>query len=112
MSAVLMLLSKARRQGKPLHTLELIICFICFSMIATQTLVLAAIPPYTPTGSALDLVMADPAYSLLGAAIMDKSIISPEVFAVLQSPTKGKDWMSGMRLTSSGMHCCSPLDWS
>ena len=80
-----------RRRGSSQQTLKLVCdCIILWSMTASQNLAFAATPPYTPSGSALDLVMLDPAFSLLGAAILNRSIVSPEVFALLQSPTKGR----------------------
>ena len=66
-----------------------LVCYIA-SLLAYQPYAAAAAASfYSPTGSALDFVMADPAYSILGAAIMNRDIVSPEVFAFLQSPLKG-----------------------
>ena len=78
-----------RHQGNSQHTLKLVCCCI-WSMATSQNLVFAATPLYTPSGTALDLVMSDPTFSLLGAAILNRSIVSPEVFTFLQSPTKGR----------------------
>ena len=74
---------KERPRRKPHQTPALVFCMIAFQLRATASL------PYIPTGSALDFLMADPAYSMLGAALMNRSIVSPEAFAFLQSPLKG-----------------------